>query len=86
MKKKLWKLCWRLKIRKLANALAYSEASKFQWKMLPHLTPQGVRENWFQSFVNGWYSKLNMGWTKEIDNPFIDSDQDFERWDIMVRF
>lgn len=69
-----WKFCNKRKWFRLANALAYYNASEVEWKMLPGLTPPGLTENKFQSFVNGWCANLYpLGWVYEFDAGFVDS-------------
>lgn len=70
---------WRIKFRKLANALALAHSAKFKWKMHWGLIPEGQTHNWITSFLNGWSSHENKGWISEIvgyseSDPFADSE------------
>lgn len=73
--KVVWKLLWKYKLRRLANAIGLANSSQYFWHMHPVMRHPDQTNKYITSFFNGWYTKIDVRWTDEVpdSDPFYNA-------------
>jgi hypothetical protein len=76
--KRIWQILWKLRLQKLADAVAMAHAAPYAWKMAYGLAHPGQTQHRVTSFINGWRAQKvwgrGVGWVSELPLLIEDSE------------